>query len=563
MSKRPSANLRKDCNNAQSCDKACNYLVMGAELAGLAFARRLNRNNVRGQISVITQGGNRTSNEGISRPSYPVINLSNAKQNLAPIIIQHINARDASDSETSDSDFVPFDLTETRTTTHYVPTGVIGGTLGSYMITRVGRWDYELSGQTLVRIFQFLREFAVPVEFNTPNKQWAKRVAKLNNIPLVSGALGVGPGILDHTEIFLKPTNILGDPFNIDGLSMVQSSDNTDTEYSLSSDNESNGFIREIGLSLYRRVVESNINVKSSARNIQLSRTNTPGLFDVTVDNVKYPNSKISFKLNPLLKLKLASRSGLGRATETIPAEYRIKIPIPANGRGFSNSDFYNKLWKQFKCMWSDSTESCGCKSPKSDICYCDTSDSGTGSSESINSGIDFSSVTPDADLIYANIGFTMDSPVGCNRTLRNNNNKPRWNIQSYITSEDIYDLSPGGSFSQDGSLFLIVDGQDLANRRRITYDTNGDEVNLFFNSNITERASVNEFATIASNIILSVTGVKIPPKALYKTQTVCSTSGECDIGSLITNTPDRQSNMAFFLETVALLYNNNSTITI
>lgn len=572
MSRRPSDKLRRDCESSQTCDNACNYIVFGGEISALSFARRLTRNGVRRPITTLTQGANRTGNEGILNTNYIVANVKNALQNLQPLTVQYVNSNDVSDFEDlSGSDNNPLDLTDTRTLTYYLPTGVIGGTLGQYMFQRAGRWEYGVSGQSLTRILQFIREYATPVGFNAAEAKWASRLSSVMGLQLVSSPVGRTPGILDHNEVFLK--QIGSSVNNIDGFDSFDADD---------TDNGMSGrLIREIGLDLYRRVTSSGTEVRSSVRNIQFTRGSSSGLFNVTVDNhTTYPDSKIAFKINPLLKLRIAAIGGLGLITESIPSEYRISIPFPINSSGFKNSDFVNKLMYTYggnswmnSNNWNDDDECgggcnsssgrgpCGChKGDKNRRCQCGNSgNSGPSGVE----GIDFSQITPGADLIYAYLGFSAGNPFSCNRPANNNSNQAAWNLQAYVTSDDLYSTNPSGSFTQDGYLFLILDGQHLAHKRSVTYDPEGDEINVIFNNNAVECDSALQFATIASDVIYSLTGTRIPPKVLLRVRTTCTANGDCEAESRITNTPYRQNSMAFLHDILTVLYGASSSTTV
>lgn len=558
MSRRPSDMLRRECDMSESCDNACNYLVFGTEIGGLSTISRLQRNGIIKPITGLTTGANKTSNPGISNPSYMVYNANNALQNLIPLTIQYINAREASDfGDTSDTNNNVPELTETRTLTYYVPNGVLAATLGGYMNQRVGRWDYELSGQTAARVLSFIHEFASSVEFNSVERIWASRLSRTLNIPLVGSPVGRGPGILDHSEIFLR--RIGSNPPG--SLSLVSGSSSTS-----GSTHNNSVTIREIGLDLYKRVLSRGADIRSSVRNIQFEMTSTPGLFDVTIDNTFYPNSKIALKLNPLLKLEIAAASGLDIGPDVLRSEYRFVVPFPVSGIGFANTDFVNKLpWGCQDDSWrnpsSSSHHGCGCGSKGGNgwenRCRCDSS--GHTGHTGFTAGIDFSQATPGPDLIYAYMGLSSDNPLGCNRS-SNNVAQVAWNIQAYVTSDDLYSKVPGGRFSQPGYLLLIVDGQSLVNKRKISYDTDGNEINVIFNNNFVEYNTALEFATIVSNILYTVTGVKIPPKLLLRVNTTCIPSGECESGSLVSLTPEAQSSMTFWTGDIAVLYGSNSS---
>ena len=572
MSRRPSDILRRDCESSQTCDNACNYIVFGTEISGLSFANRLDRNGISKPITALTQGGNRTDNEGILSPNYIVSNVKNALQNLQPLTVQFVNASDASDFEELSEITGPLDLTDTRTITYYVPTGVIGGTLGQYMFQRVGRWEYPVSGQSSLRVLQYIRQYATPVCFNRAEARWASRLSDVMGIPLVNSPVGRGPGILDHNEVFLKEIGSMCDSFDGRNSSDLYSVD--------TGDGIASRLVREIGLELYHRVQAKGIDVRSSVRNIMFERGSSSGLFNVTIDNRStYPDSKIAFKINPFLKLRIAAIGGLGIISEMIPSEYRLVIPFPVNSAGLRNSEFVSRLMYTYggnswmnSYNWSDDSScggcsdysrksSCGCRrSDVSSRCSCGS----TGNTGSTGcTGIDFTNITPGADLVYAYLGFSSGNPFACNRSVNSNSTQATWNIQAYVTSDDLYTTSQSGNFSQNGSLFLVVDGQNTANRRLITFDPEGDQLNVRFNNDSVECNSALQFAHICSDIIYALTCLRIPPKALLKVRTTCTANGDCDAESLITNTPNRQSTLSFLVEVMTQLYGSSSSATI
>lgn len=568
MSARPSDKYRTTCDVADDCDLACNYIVLGAEIAGLSFARRLSRNGINKPITIITQGANRTQAPRITNLSYPVINARNAKENLLPITVQYSNVGE--DDDDNDSSYVEdfgfrFDLAKNKTDTYFAPTGVIGATLGSYMINRIGRWDYELSGRAAARVANFLRNFATTVDFNAPNREWARRLSATLNIPLVSHAVGPGPGILDHIEIFMKPVGGLGGAgdFIEDGIGFRSTS-------------TGNSYIREIGLDLYRNTIDRGVDIQPNLRNFLVERTNTPGLFNITANGITYPRSKIAFKMNPLLKLQIASIGNLDIVADDIRTEYRFVAPIPINGTVFPGNTYSRRCWltsgmktDDYNCGCSSKSSNCG--SSESGIynpvrdwcginrCRCDpiSPTGGTG----YTTGIDFSNVEPYPDLIYGYLGFSMGNPNGCNTSFTTNGSaaKLHWNVQTYLTSEDLYETSQEGRFSQPGSLLLVVDAQHLTSRRRISFDNEGNQVNIRYNRQIVEARAAFEFATIVSNILYTLTAVRYDPKALLRVNNVCTPDGECTANPSISITPNRQSTMSFWTNTIGLLYNSGS----
>lgn len=569
MSGRPSDKFATTCDIAQDCDEACNYIVFGAEIAGLSFARRLDRNGVNRPITIITQGANRTFNPQISNLSYPVFNARNAKENLLPITVHYHSDRD--DNVDGEGLNVRFDLTRNKTDTYFAPNGVIGATLGSYMINRVGRWNYEISGRAAARVIAFMRTFSSSFDFNGPNRAWVQRLSDTFNIPLVSNVLGPGPGILDHLEVFMRPIGGLGTNNFIDDDGIFKSTSN------------GNNFIREIGLDIYRSTIDRGIDVQPNLRNFTLERSNVNGLFNVTANGVTYPNSKIAFKMNPLLKLQIASIGNLDIIADDIRTEYRFVAPIPINGTVFANNNRQSWLSSGIQntnnggCGCSsvgNSTEGYGCSSMGNSRsgcwtrgndwtgakrCQCNTNNQGN--NPGYTTGIDFSQVQPYPDLVYGYAGFSMGNPMGCDNAFTKDGAgaKLHWNIQTYLTSEDLYETSQEGRFSQPGTLLLVVDGQHLTSRRKISFDNEGNQVNVQYNRNIIECRAALEFATIVSNILYTLTAVKYDPKALLKVNSVCTPEGECSQNPAISITPNRQSTLSFWTNTIGLLYNSGS----
>lgn len=533
---RPSNLFRKSCDNSQNCQDVCNYIVIGGGIASVLYIRRLIRNGVNKPIIMISAGANRTNTDGILRPDFPVKNVRHALNNLSTVQVEFSN------SDSSGTDCGNFDdrmensLTEGKVISQNLPFGIIGDTLGNYMTMGVGPWLTSVPGQASRRIQQLIEEFATSVSHSDVEAEWACRVSSLLNIPEISDVSSRSPGVLNHNILFLK--------------------------------SDSRGVIREIGLAAYERILRnSNVSVLPNSRNISFKNGTSQGLYDITIDNKTYPNSKIAWKNNIISYLSIANVGGIRTGAVSVPTPYRAVIPIPISGAGFNTSDFYNRIMSNrnnFNGFRGRERERererrdynhCGCEGVNNN-CPCDNN-----YPPIFTNGINLSNIVPREDLVYAYLAMSVDNPNqnGCNNN-STTYGSPQWNIQTYITSDDLYDVSTGGRYSQPGYLLLVVDGQNITHKRNATYDFDGSQINIEYNNDRVEFEVAFEFASIVSKILYALTGVEIPPIFLLSESSVCSPNGECSTISPIVNYQTRLSSMAMFIELIQILYGSETS---
>lgn len=133
----------------------------------------------------------------------------------------------------------------------------------------------------------------------------------------------------------------------------------------------------------------------------------------------------------------------------------------------------------------------------------------------------------------------------------------PVWNITAYTCDEDFGNtVNSGGTYAAPEQTLLIIEGISLTNRRVVSWDDIGINVNVYMNSNKAELERYNAFLLLCANIYMAYTGVP-PILPIIGIQSVCSNTGVCSDFKPLEHTSDRESPMITVTRLLSSLYNN------
>jgi hypothetical protein len=284
-------------------------------------------------------------------------------------------------------------------------------------------------------------------------------------------------------------------------------------------DDVSDTYLRQLFVPEYKAVSQtSNVDVITGARNLVFNPTAVNTVYDITgtdtgMGEIDITDARLVWKTNYYTYFRLAANGGLNPKPALLPTFYRARLPIPlASVTGVSTT----------------STPPCSC--------------SYTGTTGTIGSGFG-------ADLITSYISFSLYDLNNPKQTTI------AWLAQAYTTSEDLSVTDPSGAYADTGYNYLIIEAISVKNKRKSSFDTTLQEVQVLYNDPDTENAFLLQFATIATTVYQAYTGKTLTPETLIQDSSVCNANGACQDANVIVDYSLRESPLSVVMQLVSALY--------
>lgn len=299
MSRRPSSTIRATASAAAAGSaccvtstsgvcRTCDYAIIGDTTSAVLYANRLACNGVTGTITLITEGTNQTTVNGVQDLDFAVVN----SQNITSFLTWENVALIPSGGGTG-----PFPGTQDISYSYYYGAGPCGDFIASYIIPQNGPW-YNRGTTYLNRFFQAITTPSCP---NSTERVIIDGLSTMWGIPKTINVVVSVPSILDGHFVFTY--------------------NNGGTE------------LRELGIEVFNRL---NVNLIQGVSNIQYSgTTGNTGLYNITTTGNGGTqiliNNKLVWQNNPFSFLHLATVGSNTQPSLRIPVFYRATVTIPNN----------------------------------------------------------------------------------------------------------------------------------------------------------------------------------------------------------------------------------------
>lgn len=295
MSKRPTNKSRKEYANAHNSDNSYNYAIIGDTISATLYAKRLIGNNVTTNISIISEGIDRTNNNKISDMNFAAINN---KRILRHLITEKIHMIPAGDNQCEDDDLVNTQIDQIL---HYhVGSGPLGDFISAYHIPRLGPW---FNSSVNTRLEKFLRGSTAKTNLNDQELLVMNLLKDTWNLQVTNSLIVEQPSILNCHYEFINDYH--------------------------------NKESRMLFLNEYHTLNQKdNIDYISEATNIKFTHNSETNLDNIEGSNVSLQDVRLIWKTNPYTYLRLASEGGLSPSYMDIPVFYRAVLSIPQTNTG-------------------------------------------------------------------------------------------------------------------------------------------------------------------------------------------------------------------------------------
>lgn len=490
--KRPTTIARKESNNANNSSNT--YAIIGDTAAAALYAKRLLANQVTSQISIISEGIDRTT-----IASLPDVSFS-ADNNLR--VLHYLN--------TEQIHLVPSGNTQDgsqieRIIHYHTGSGVLGDFISSYHIPRLGPWFTHSSNSRLERFF---------IESTVKSALTPQEVIIASRLQAIWGLQSTSSIIVDYPSIL-------------------------NAHYEFINENN-NSFTRELFLHQYHLVNQAeNVDFISEANNLQFTLvTGTTGgnVYDITGNDINLKAVRPIWKTNPFTYLRLATEGGLNPNPVLIPTFYRAVLSIPISGTGATGVTGTFATGHTGYISFSTTNSN--------------SNSTGTECFPGLTgiTGIDLSNASATEDLITSHITFSLHD------VSNPRNSGLAWLVQAYTTSEDLSIVTQEGNYADTEKTLLIIEALSTKNKRRAHYNTAEKEVELNYNDHLIEQGYLRQFALIVASIYNAYTGSIISPDTLLNDSSVCI-SGTCHDSNILVDYSLRESPMVSIVQLASNMY--------
>lgn len=507
MSIRPTTVVRQELASLTSASSPFGFAIIGDTVAATLYAKRLLNNGVTTPISIITDGVDRTNIQDLTAIDFAA---DNNRRILHYLETEQIHMVPSGDNQDEADDTIVNPQAE-RIIHYHVGAGPLGDFIAAYHIPRLGPWFTHPSNGHLER---FLTNHTVKSALTTQETTVVNRLQQIWGIPATSSLVVKHPSILNvHYEFIQQQDDTFQRDLFLDDYHLVNQAGNVD-------------YLTEV----------------SDIKFTQVTGTSAPILYDITGNNVSLQSVRHVFKTNPFTHLRIATDSGLHPAPFLLPTFYRAVLSLPLSGTGATGSIDINDSTigpgpNGFVCVASGSTP----LSPAGTVCFAGL----TGLT-----GVNLRGVTGTEDLVTSHITFSLHDIANPRQS------GLAWLIQAYTTTEDLSVVQQEGRFASSGRTLLIVEAISTKNRRRTTFNTAENEVQVNYNDRVMENGYFRQFANIVASIFNAYTGVLISADDLINDVSACaSISGICQDRNALVDYSLRESPMVSILQLASDLY--------
>lgn len=310
MSRRPTTKIRRNASPSVSAPKG--YAVIGDSAAAVLYIKRLLGNNIATPVTLITQGVDRTSENGIRDIEFPVCKSKRILHYLRPEQIHMIPHGDVTcEDDDNDSGTDLENIDTDKVLQYYVGSGPLGDSISAYSTAYVGPWFQHSSDNYLER---FLNEHTIQSCLNKQESNIVNKISDFFDIPKTSSAIVKGPSVMRVHRSFRD----------------------------LSGDN----YRRELFLHQYHNINQHhNVDIASEVSNLKFEAIEGSPYFNITGSGgLNLKSVKPVWKLNPYTYLHLATKGNYDTNAELhLPSFYRARLSIPMingdAGENFSKID--------------------------------------------------------------------------------------------------------------------------------------------------------------------------------------------------------------------------------